>query len=272
MKRILTRYVLGGFIAVFVFLLSLPFAASRLKDFISGPDEKSEEQVFIESAISLYVHNQFTSGDSPAPVFDELRPYYRPEVLDAIKKGVVDGIRCDDHDDALKSLYLDKVNGLKKKEYDAAKKKDKNTTPPEYYTPEKVAEKLSRYRRKGLFYYSMCVVLGLCFAVAWIFLHDRFFAIIAQYKKGRLVAGLEYESTQKDQVIEQQKKENAYLKTKLKETETAYSTLDQKFRVFFNQVKEKEKAEFEAKENLKKEAEEKNVLKEQAKKKAAALD
>lgn len=264
MKRVFTRFVLGGFIAVIVFLLSLPFAAGLLNSYISGPEEKTEERKFIESAINLYVHNQFKSGDSPASVYDELKPYYRPEVLDAIKKGVVDGIRRDDHDDALKSLYLDKFNGLKKKEYDAAKRKDKNTPPPEYYTPEEITEILFRYRRKGLFYYSMCAVLGLCFAVAWIFLHDRFFAIIAQYKKGRLYEITDDENEKNKQHIEQQKKEIAYLKTKLKETETAYSTLDQKCRAFFNQVKEKEKAEIEAKENLKKEAEEKKALKEEA--------
>lgn len=265
MKRIFTRFVVGFFIALIVFVITLPFSAARLDNYISPPDEKTKEQVFLEDAISLYVSNMFHSGDSPAPLFDELKPYYRPEVLDAISKGVVDGIRRDDHDEALVSLYLDKFNEVLKKEYDQAKKKDKNAPPPTYYTRESITEVLSRYRSKGLFYRSIGAGLALLFAAAWIFFHDRIFSIVSQYKKGRLYNVLDAEIEKKDQLIEEQQSQIAHWKTKFNEMETAHNALDQKFRTFFNQLKEKEKAEKEAAEKAKKEKEKEKALEEKAK-------
>lgn len=272
MKRILTRFVLGGFVFLLVLFISFPFAESALKKYISPPDKKSAEQVFLENSITLYVQNSyFHSGDSLVQPFDELKDYYRPEIKAALSSGAMDKVSRDDHNDAVTTLFLTKFNETQKKEYDEAKKKKKDSAALFQYSREDIIDILSKYKSKGLFYYGIGAGFALLFSLAWIFLHDRVFSIINQYRKGRLYNVLDDEIKNKDQVIEHQKNEITSLETKLNEKVTAFNTkvtefnaLEQKFRTFYNQMKEKEKAENEAAEKAKKKAEEKKALEEEA--------
>lgn len=244
MKRILTRYFLGGAFSLVFFSLLVMLAFSIISE-KAFPFQKTDEEIALEKSMGTYLKNHFfypkTSTMKPMNSID--LPY-RPELKKALESGATALITREDHNSAMDAMFEEK----------------------------KVHVVIDNAVSRGLYSIIFSFVLSALFCYGWIKLHDPVIKTFNHLKKGRLYDGLQGDSTQKDQVIEQQKKELASLRAKFNEKVTEYNDLEQKFRTFYSQVKEKEKAEKEAAERLKKEVEEKKAVKEQAKKKAAALD
>lgn len=231
MKRIFTRFVLGGGFALLCYVLLILYAFSVLGENFTP---KTDDQLTFSGQMSTYLINDFfLSGESTVLPPNNFLDYFRPELKKALEDGAITKIPRRDFNKAIEKMF-----GSHKK--------------------------FKSMKSKAVWCFWGLAVFSLVIFFVWVLLHDPVLKVIDQYKKGRLYNVLGAEIVKKDQLIEQQKNQIAHLKTKYTETETAYSTLDQKFKALYNQVREKVKAENEAKENLKKEAEEKKALKEEA--------
>jgi acyl carrier protein phosphodiesterase len=242
MKRILTRFVLGGLFALLGYVGLIIFIFSILGESVTP---RTENQEIFSGQMTDYLWNYFIfSGDSmisPPQGFDD---FYRPELKKALKDRAIDQIPRRDFNAAIEKR-LDSMGW---------------------------SDRYETIKSKAGWAIWVFILFPVVLFFLWIKLHDPVLRIFNQYKKGRLYDSLERELSEKGRELHQQTGYTNNWKTKADELETAYQALDQKFRSLYSHLKEKQEAEKEAAEKAKQETEKKKIMKEEAKKKAAALD
>ena len=244
MKRILTRYFLGGAVSLVLFSLLVMLAFSIISE-KAFPFQKKDEEIALEKSMGAYLKNHFfypkTSTMKPMNSID--LPY-RPELKRALESGATALITREDHNRAMDAMFEEK----------------------------KVHVVIDNAVSRGLYSIIFSFVLSALFCFGWIKLHDPVLRIFNQYKKGRLYDSLERELSEKGRELHQQTGYTTNWKTKAEKLETAYQALNQKYNTLYSHLKEKQEAEKAAAEKAKQETEEKKAMKERVRKKASALD
>lgn len=240
MKRIFTRFVLGGLFGLLGYVILMLFVFGALGENITP---KTEEQRVFSGLMTTYLWNSFLfSGDSMITPPEGFNEFFRPELKKAIEDGAVTKIPRRDFNSAIEKRFGPNI------------------------------DKLRSMKSKAGWGIGLFVLFPVVFFFFWVKLHDPVLRIFNQYKKGRLYDSLERELSEKGRELHQQTGYTTNWKTKAEKLETAYQALDQKYNALLGQVKRKEEMEKEAALKAKRELEEKEAVKEQAKKKAAALD
>jgi hypothetical protein len=234
MKRILTRFVLGGLFGLLGYVILMLFVFGALGENITP---KTEEQRVFSGLMTTYLWNSFFfSGNSMITPPEGFNEFFRPELKKAIEDGAVTKIPRRDFNSAIEKRFGPNI------------------------------DKLKSMKSKAAWGIGLFVLFPVVFFLSWLKLHDPVLRIFNQYKKGRLYDSLERELSEKGRELHQQTVYTTNWKTKAEKLETAYQALDQKYNTLYSHLKEKQEAEKAAAEKAKIEKEKEKALEDKAKK------